>query len=191
VPILPVINELPIAAQMRSRRHAAAAASSAAALDGAYVPQDASLVQIAMPDELIQLLMRGQAWVKDAGFTLPLPRSPSVIDILNEFVRDGNDVDRALRLEASHAFVAIFDACFPLLLLYKNERAQFERLKALERRGPSTVYGAEHLLRFLSRAPDVLGTVRMERDVLINYERMLNVLALFLKSKRFDYFLAA
>jgi mortality factor 4-like protein 1 len=129
--------------------------------------------------------------VKDAGFTLPLPRCPSVITILNEFAQDGNEVDRENRVAAANAFVAIFDACFALLLLYKNERAQFERLKAPERRGPSTVYGAEHLLRFMSRAPDLLATVPMEREVFIMYERMLNALALYLKSKRFDYFLEA
>jgi mortality factor 4-like protein 1 len=135
--------------------------------------------------------MRGQAWVKDAGFTLPLPRCPSVITILNEFARDGNDVDRVSRVAAANAFVAIFDSCFALLLLYKNERAQLSASRRPSGAGPSTVYGAEHLLRFMSRAPDVLATVPMEREVFIMYERMLNALALFLKSKRFDYFLEA
>lgn len=149
-----------------------------------------SVITLAFPQELIDQLLKNQQWVKEQNFPLPLPRSPTVVDVLNDFVRDGNEADYLNRLYAAQAFVSVFDACFPLLLLYKNERPQFDKLKTSERSGPSTVYGAEHLLRFISRAPEVLGVVRMLPEVTRVYERMLNQLILFLKAKRRDYFLS-
>jgi hypothetical protein len=153
-------------------------------------PLEGSVITLAFPQELVAQLTRSQAWIKENGFLLPLPRSPTVVDILNDFVRDGNEEDYANRFHCAQAFVQIFDTTFALLLLYKNERAQYEQLKPLERSGPSTVYGAEHLLRFLSRAPEVFGVVPMEPEVTRLYERMLNQLLLFLKAKRRDYFVS-
>ncbi len=183
-PIFDPVPDLPVAAQWAAHTPWV---DNEPRLHGAL---DDSVITLAFPQELIELLLKNQSWVKDAGYPLPLPRSPTVVDILNDFVRDGNEADYLNRLHAAQAFVSVFDACFALLLLYKNERPQFDKLKSSERRGPSTVYGAEHLLRFISRAPEVLGVVRMMPEVTHNYQRMLNQLILFLKAKRRDYFLS-
>lgn len=43
-----------------------------------------------------------------------------------------------------------FDKALPLMLLYKKERSQFDEAVA-ESVSPSTVYGAEHLLRLFGK----------------------------------------
>jgi hypothetical protein len=183
-PIASAPKEPPMSAQMSHKPWAADDPRSQG------LPLPGSVINLVMPETLIAQLYRSQAWIKEHGFLLPLPRSPTVVDIFNDFVRDGNDEDYGARFSCSQAFVAIFDATFALLLLYKNERPQFEKLKPLQRSGPSTVYGAEHLLRWLSRAPEVLGVVPMEPEVTSMYERILNLLLLYLRAKHRDYFLS-
>lgn len=48
--------------------------------------------------------------------------------------------------EVSRGLSGYFDQALPAMLLYEGERQQYQALSA-EHIPPSTVYGAEHLLR--------------------------------------------
>ena len=56
-----------------------------------------------------------------------------------------------------------FDKALPLMLLYRHEREQYERLAASQcdasgaEFSPATAYGAEHLLRLFTKLPAILG----------------------------------
>ncbi|KAI4316662.1 hypothetical protein L6164_024619 [Bauhinia variegata] len=89
-----------------------------------------------------------------------LPRTPNVIDILNKYLdfilkKDGSvpdSVDEIFKRLGSY-----FDKALPVILLYKKEPHQYQEA-CLDDIAPSTVYGAEHLLRlfgssFLSARP--------------------------------------
>lgn len=60
-----------------------------------------------------------------------------------------------------------FDRCLPTFLLYRFERVQFEsfaRERGEDSLGPSTVYGAEHLLRLFVKLPQVLAQVTLGKE---------------------------
>lgn len=58
-----------------------------------------------------------------------------------------------------------FDKALPMLLLYKKERQQFKDAVG-DDVSPSTIYGAEHLLRLFGMA-SVLGMVRNDQNRLL------------------------
>lgn len=49
--------------------------------------------------------------------------------------------------------ICYFDKALPVMLLYKGERRQFEEL-VIDDVSPSTIYGAEHLLRLFGNKAD-------------------------------------
>lgn len=56
-----------------------------------------------------------------------------------------------------------FDKALPALLLYRQEREQYNKiLEAIPNLSPSAVYGGEHLLRLFVRLPKLLATVVLE-----------------------------
>ncbi|KAL5216648.1 hypothetical protein ABZP36_008049 [Zizania latifolia] len=65
-----------------------------------------------------------------------------------------------------------YDKALPAMLLYKKERQQYgEEVKGDV--SPSTVYGAEHLLRLFAKLPDLLASVNMEEDALNKLQQKL------------------
>lgn len=52
---------------------------------------------------------------------------------------------------------AYFNKALPVMLLYNNERQQYQEA-IYENTSPSSVYGAEHLLRLFGMYPLSLGT---------------------------------
>lgn len=59
-----------------------------------------------------------------------------------------------------------FDKALPLILLYRQEREQYDRLRASAGKDfvPSEVYGAEHLLRLFVRLPHLLAQTAMSQQ---------------------------
>ena len=86
---------------------------------------------------------------------VPLPRTPSVANILEELLesKQKHTVDQKRKwAEVVGALLTYFDKALPKLLLYPTERDQFENHKG----APSAVYGAEHLLRLFTKLPTLL-----------------------------------
>jgi len=74
----------------------------------------------------------------------PLPRKPCVADLLQTYAatkRQGGAHGQAWR-DFAGALITYFDAALPRLLLYRQERQQYD-LRARGRGAPSRLYGAE------------------------------------------------
>ncbi|KAK9112656.1 hypothetical protein Scep_020175 [Stephania cephalantha] len=106
-------------------------------------------VKIPIPPQLKKQLIDDWNFVTQLGKLVKLPRSPCVDDILTKYLdyrskKDGHIADSIG--EILKGLRSYFDKSLPMLLLYNKERQQYhEAIK--DDISPSTVYGAEHLLR--------------------------------------------
>jgi mortality factor 4-like protein 1 len=83
-----------------------------------------------------------------------------------------------------------FDKALPAMLLYKKERQQYsEEVKGDV--SPSTIYGAEHLLRLFVKLPELLASVNMEEDALNKLQQKLLDILKFLQKNQSSFFLSA
>lgn len=109
-----------------------------------------------------------------------LPRTPNVDDILKKYLeyRSKSDDLKAHSVEEIlKGLCCYFDKALPVMLLYKNERQQYEKAIA-DNVSPSSVYGAEHLLRLFVKLPELLVDANIEEET---SKELLQRLADFLK----------
>ncbi|KAG2437743.1 hypothetical protein HYH02_011119 [Chlamydomonas schloesseri] len=112
------------------------------------------------------------------GRLVPLPRSPCVADLLRRYAEHTSEVAAAAHVSQAGAGIAAevatglrgyFDKALMAVLLYRSERPQAMALLA-DGRLPSSVYGAEHLLRLFVKLPELLaaaGAGGMSEEVLV------------------------
>jgi len=100
--------------------------------------------------------------VNEPRHWVPLPRTPTIASVLETFLATKRE-QRRDQLGKWEEFVealrTYFDVALPKVLLYRQEREQYERHKPAPGADgplPSAVYGAEHLLRLLTRLPTLL-----------------------------------
>ncbi|CAM9349965.1 unnamed protein product [Heterosigma akashiwo] len=91
---------------------------------------------------------------------VPLPRSPTVNDILQQFVESRKlDITPSAFEDFAEGLREFFDEALPLRLLYKSERKQYDDMFGdPSGKKPSEVYGAEHFLRLFVVLGDCLNT---------------------------------
>ncbi|KAF5451293.1 hypothetical protein F2P56_026410 [Juglans regia] len=65
-----------------------------------------------------------------------------------------------------------FDKALPVMLLYKKERKQYHEA-VVDNVSPSTIYGAEHLLRLFVKLPELLAYVNIEEETLTRLQQKL------------------
>ncbi|KAI9184147.1 Esa1p-associated factor [Blastocladiella emersonii ATCC 22665] len=143
---------------------------------------------IPIPMELKADLVDDWARISNAQL-VPLPRTPSVADILERYRDerakdllagsgdiDSKDKDKD-KAKDTHAvdvlnetvagLRAYFDRALGSLLLYRFERLQYlEILRAFPDRAASTLYGGEHLLRLFVEFPRVVATAGLDAEAL-------------------------
>mmetsp|Transcript_26687 Transcript_26687/g.80563 ORF Transcript_26687/g.80563 Transcript_26687/m.80563 type:complete len:278 (+) Transcript_26687:345-1178(+) len=133
--------------------------------------------------EWLQVTQSPRHWV-------PLPRVPSCADVLAKFAMTKASTPGAVAwAELAAGLRAYFDATLPKLLLYRQEREQYDKF-ARGRGAPSTLYGAEHLLRLLSRLPHLLGLTDLHPEELKRLQAKLPELYKFLVRGRSKIFLS-
>lgn len=106
-----------------------------------------------VPENLTQLLLMDYELFGEQRKRLVLPRSPSVVEILEKFVsRIGKDNEGAKANVAVFAegIQRYFDQVLGSRLLLECEMEQYEGVRQIAKDVPSRIYGAEHLLRLLS-----------------------------------------
>uniref|UniRef100_M4EUV6 Uncharacterized protein n=1 Tax=Brassica campestris TaxID=3711 RepID=M4EUV6_BRACM len=121
-----------------------------------------------------------------------LPRSPNVDDILKKYTdskmkKDGrvsNSVEEILK-----GLRCYFDNALPVMLLYNNERKQYEENISGDV-SPSTVYGAEHLLRLFVKLPELLIRVKMAEETLKELQDEFVDILRFLKNNQSSFFVS-
>ncbi|XP_058221137.1 protein MRG1-like isoform X4 [Rhododendron vialii] len=107
------------------------------------------LLNILLPSTLKKQLVDDCEFITHLGKLVRLPRNPNVDDILKKYLdhrlkKDGAIADSIE--EILNGLRCYFDKALPAMLLYKSERQQYQDATA-DHVSPSTVYGAEHLLR--------------------------------------------
>ncbi|VFQ99075.1 unnamed protein product [Cuscuta campestris] len=124
------------------------------------------------------------------GKLVLLPRSPTVDGLLSQYSdyrlqKDGMISD-SLR-EILSGLQRYFDKALYALLLYKNEREQYQQVIT----GvvyPSFVYGAEHLLRLFVKLPEMLRHANIEEETVTVLRQELQDFLRFLMKNQSSFF---
>ena len=122
----------------------------------------------------------------------PLPRKPCVADLLQTYAatkRQGGAHGQAWR-DFAGCLISYFDAALPRLLLYRQERQQYD-LRARGRGAPSRLYGAEHLVRLIIKLPKLLAQTNLAKGEIPRLKRKIEDLLKYLRQNRARLFLQA
>ncbi|XP_027148404.1 protein MRG1-like isoform X2 [Coffea eugenioides] len=154
-------------------------------------------VNIHIPPGLKKLLVHDWECVTHLGKLVKLPCSPNVDEVLSKYYdyRLKKDDGDGCRLTGSVGEVVnglrrYFDKALPAMLLYKNERQQYEEA-ITDNIAPSAVYGAEHLLRLFVKLPDILHSADIEDTILLELQEYLVDFLKFLQKNQSSFFAAA
>lgn len=150
------------------------------------------LVNIHIPLTLKKQLFDDCEFVTHLGKLIKLPRAPNVEEILKLYLdyrckKDGT-VSDSVR-EIFKGIRAYFNKALPVMLLYKSERQQYEHT-ITEDIHPSTVYGAEHLLRLFVKLPELLLRADIEEDTLVELQQKMVDFLKFLHKNQKTLFLS-
>ncbi|KAL6650189.1 hypothetical protein ACP70R_009114 [Stipagrostis hirtigluma subsp. patula] len=151
-----------------------------------------SLLMSQFPSSLKKQLVDDWEFVTQLGKFVKLPRSPTVDDILKKYLEHRTKKDNKINdsyAEILKGLRCYFDKALPAMLLYKKERQQYtEEVKGDV--SPSTIYGAEHLLRLFVKLPELLAFVNMEEDALNKLQQKLLDILKFLQKNQSSFFLS-
>ncbi|XVF64128.1 hypothetical protein PTKIN_Ptkin09bG0142600 [Pterospermum kingtungense] len=150
------------------------------------------LVNIQIPLTLKKQLIDDCEFITHFGKLVKLPRTPSVEDILKLYLDyrckyDGIVTDSVR--EIFKGMRAYFNKALPVMLLYKSERQQYEYTITEDIR-PSTVYGAEHLLRLFVKLPELLLRADIEEEALLELQQKIVDFLKFLQKNQKALFLS-
>ncbi|KAK3423141.1 protein MRG1 isoform X1 [Eucalyptus grandis] len=157
------------------------------------------LVIIQIPPTLKKQLIDDCEFVTHLGKLVRLPRTPSVDDILKKYLdyrlrKDGILLYQCRMTDSVGEIMkglrCYFDKALPVMLLYKSERQQYEET-VTDDVDPSTVYGAEHLLRLFVKLPELLVYANIEEETLRELQHKLNDFLKFLHKNQSSFFLSA
>ncbi|XP_010474852.1 PREDICTED: protein MRG2-like [Camelina sativa] len=156
------------------------------------VPSD-NLLNFHIPPALRKQLIDDYEFVTQMHKLVQLPRSPNVDDILKKYVdsqmkKHGRVTDSVE--EILKGLRCYFDKALPVMLLYNNERKQYEETVTADV-SPSTVYGAEHLLRLFVKLPELLIHVNMAEETLKELQDNLADILRFLRKNQSLFFVSA
>jgi len=124
-------------------------------------------VRVPIPFLLKKTLVDDWEWVTRSNLLVPLPRKPTVQDILKTYLdgklkkKTGPNANSTLNIhqEFADGLQDYFDRALGTILLYRHERAQYQQgfRDKQPKAQASSHYGAEHLLRLFVRLPTLLA----------------------------------
>ncbi|XP_009609315.1 protein MRG1-like isoform X1 [Nicotiana tabacum] len=157
-----------------------------------YAPPPEKLVNIQIPPQLKKQLIDDCEFVNHLGKLVKLPRSPNVDEILKKYhdyrlKKDGVISDSVG--EILSGLQCYFDKALPAMLLYKNEREQYQE-SIRDDAAPSSIYGAEHLLRLFVKLPEILFYASIEDETLTELRQKLQDFLRFLQKNQSAFFLS-
>ncbi|KAF9221057.1 MRG-domain-containing protein [Gyrodon lividus] len=164
-------------------------------------------MKLNVPEVLKVLLVDDWEAITKNNQLVPLPRSPAVVEILQEFkeyiMRMGKqtnlrDPDLVLPTIIS-GLTVYFDRSLGANLLYRFERPQYAEIRKAYVTGPkvqvgqekdmSAIYGAEHLSRMLVSLPQMVASSTMDAESVGLVKDYVNELLSFLVNERERLFL--
>ncbi|WMV17062.1 hypothetical protein MTR67_010447 [Solanum verrucosum] len=151
------------------------------------------LVKIQIPSTLKKQLVDDWEFIMHQNKLVKLPRSPSVDDILTKYLeyrskKDGMMTDSVG--EILNGIRCYFDKALPALLLYKKERQQYHEAVS-DNISPSSVYGAEHLLRLFVKLPELIAYAKIDEESLTKLQQKFLDFLKFLQKNQGTFFLSA
>ncbi|KAF1872447.1 hypothetical protein Lal_00016745 [Lupinus albus] len=138
------------------------------------------LVKIQIPATLKKQLVDDWTFVTQQDKLVTLPRSPTIDEILTKYLEYKTKKDTTVADSIGESLKGIrryFDRALPMMLLYTKERKQYIET-IVDGVSPSTIYGAEHLLRLFVKLPELLAYMTIEEETL---NRLQQILLDFLK----------
>lgn len=150
------------------------------------------LVKIQIPSTLKKQLVDDWEFVTQQDKLVKLPRSPNVDDVLKKYLEYRTRKDGTINdyiAEILNGIRCYFDKALPLMLFYKKERQQYNEA-VTNNASPSTIYGAEHLLRLFVKLPELLVYVNMEEETLTRLQQKLVDFLKFLQKNQSTFFLS-
>ncbi|KAL1540897.1 Protein mrg1 [Salvia divinorum] len=156
-------------------------------------PTTENLIKIQIPPSLKKRLVDDWEFITQQNKLVKLPRSPNVDDILTKYLEHRSKKDGMMTDvvgEILNGLRCYFDKALPALLLYKTERLQY-REAVSDNTSPSTIYGAEHLLRLFVKLPELLVYVKIDEETLIRLQQRLLEFIKFLQNNESAFFLSA
>ncbi|XP_041000870.1 protein MRG1 isoform X1 [Juglans microcarpa x Juglans regia] len=151
------------------------------------------LVRIQIPSTLRKQLVDDWEFVTQQDKLVKLPRSPTVDDILTKYLEYRSKKDGMMTDSIGEILKGIrcyFDKALSVMLLYKKERKQYHEA-VVDNVSPSTIYGAEHLLRLFVKLPELLAYVNIEEETLTRLQQKLLDFLKFLQKNHSTFFLSA
>ncbi|CAN1343166.1 Protein MRG1 [Linum perenne] len=151
------------------------------------------LGKIQIPSTLKKQLVDDWDFVTQQEKLVKLPRSPTVDDILAKYLEYKSKKEGVMTDSTGEVLKGLrcyFDKALPVMLLYKNERQQYQNA-VKEDVSPSTIYGAEHLLRLFVKLPELLSYVNIEEETLTPLQQKLLDFLKFLQKNQSTFFLSA
>lgn len=123
---------------------------------------------------------------------LPCKNTSTVRSIIDAFLEEKKvKLDKAQfkwTKELMLSLLRYFDVSLPRILLYRQERGQYDIIsKSSEPFLPSAVYGGEHLLRLFVRLPRLLSLVYLQPEDTQNIHTRLSELLKFLHKHSIEY----
>ncbi|KAM3286164.1 protein MRG1 [Capsicum chacoense] len=151
------------------------------------------LVKIQIPSTLKKQLVDDWEFITQQNKLVKLPRSPTVDDILAKYLeyrskKDGMMTDPVA--EILNGIRLYFDKALPVILLYKKERQQYHEAVSANV-SPSSVYGAEHLMRLFVKLPELLAYAKIEEETLNRMQQKFLDFLKFLQKNQGTFFLSA
>jgi mortality factor 4-like protein 1 len=133
--------------------------------------------------------------VNKSSLFVPLPRKPSVMDIINNYrihrskTKGGQESSDGIANEVIEGVHFYFNKCLRSRLLYLLERQQYRGVRnKFERLDNSQIYGAEHLLRLFVSFPQLMSNMNLAEDTLATLKHHLSDFLNFLNDHRKEYF---
>ncbi|CAN6721658.1 unnamed protein product [Malus baccata var. baccata] len=155
------------------------------------IPMEDLLLQ--MPQPLKKQLVDDCEFITDLGKLVKLPRTPNVNDIFKKYLDYRSKKDSIKKAQSIEEILkglcCYFDKALPAMLLYKNERQQYEKA-ITDDVSPSSVYGAEHLLRLFVKLPELLLDANIEEETLKVLQKKLVDFLKFLQKNQSAFFLS-
>ncbi|CAD7699820.1 unnamed protein product [Ostreobium quekettii] len=148
-----------------------------------------TMVEVELPPTLKKQLVDEYEVVVQQGRTVPLPRSPPVMELLRQFVHYGGS-NKASQQDLQQLATGIeeyFDKALGSYLLYGMEQDESDKLTGAGTCA-SAVYGAEHLLRLLVKLPSLLLPTPLSPSQTAVLNNRLHLLVHFLNVRRNDLF---
>ncbi|XP_019446823.1 PREDICTED: protein MRG1-like isoform X1 [Lupinus angustifolius] len=150
------------------------------------------LVKIQIPATLKKQLVDDWTFVSQQDKLVKLPRSPTIDEILTKYLEYKTKKDSTVTDSIGESLKGIrryFDRALPMMLLYTKERKQYTET-IVDGVSPSTIYGAEHLLRLFVKLPELLAYMTIEEETLNRLQQILLDFLKFLQKSQSTFFLS-